>query len=385
MVAALGVATATLLVAGLLAAVAVGRPGDRSDGLDREEAAGLQALVPELERFVERARGLAFKAPVKVTLLGDADFRARLAEANRRTDDDLQDVAAADEVLTALGLLAAHVDLAEAVDGLLGSSVAGFYDPRTDELVVRGEEPTPAVRVTLVHELTHALQDQHFELHRPDLAERDDEAADAFGALVEGDAVRIEEQYLASLPAGEARAVAAEERRAAGRIGGDAPPVLLQLLGFPYAAGPAFVAEVDRSGGQAALDAAFASPPVTSEHVLHPETFLGGEPPAPVEAPAAGAEVVDAGVLGELGLLLVLAQELTRPEAAAAARGWGGDRYVAWRRGASSCVRASVVMDTPADTAQLVAALSAWAARSPGGAEVERATGTAPVRFTACG
>ena len=50
---------------------------------------------------------------------------------------------------------------------------------------------TAAVRAVLVHELLHALEDQHFGLDRPDLG---DEAFLGFQALAEGSAVRVEEQ-----------------------------------------------------------------------------------------------------------------------------------------------------------------------------------------------
>ena len=48
---------------------------------------------------------------------------------------------------------------------MLGSDTLAFYDPRTQDVYVRGTDTTaPATRVTLAHELTHALQDQHFDL-----------------------------------------------------------------------------------------------------------------------------------------------------------------------------------------------------------------------------
>lgn len=67
--------------------------------------------------------------------------------------------------------------------------------------MAKGERPTPFVRQILDHELTHALQDQHFNLDR----ELNDlyESYLAFEALIEGDASRIENLYLESLAPGE--------------------------------------------------------------------------------------------------------------------------------------------------------------------------------------
>jgi hypothetical protein len=86
-------------------------------------------------------------------------------------------------------------------------------------------------------------------------------------------------------------------------------------------------------------------------------------------------------VLGELGLLLVLNSSGVSGRAAAA--GWGGDRYVAWRDGDDTCVRVTLVMDADADTAELRSALR----RLQRAREGLRVTGptAGPVTFTSCG
>ena len=73
--------------------------------------------------------------------------------------------------------------------------VVGFYDPETDELVVRGAALTPYVRTTIAHELVHALDDQHLDLDRPEYDEADDEIGFGFSSVVEGNARRVENAY----------------------------------------------------------------------------------------------------------------------------------------------------------------------------------------------
>ncbi len=199
--------------------------------------------------------------------------------------------------------------------------MAGFYDTETKELVVRGPHLTPFVRQVLVHELTHALDDQHFDLD-PDFL--DDEAALAFEALVEGDAVVVESRYLASLPEAERQAAAAEEEATFGGAGGRIPDIEAELGAFPYRDGPRLVAALLAAGGPGRLDAAFRSPPVSSAEVLHPERFLDGPGRATVPPVAAEGRVVDDGVLGEVVLRLVLAGSVPRDQAAKAAAGWAG-------------------------------------------------------------
>lgn len=321
-------------------------------------SSSIDGVVRELQAFVEQKRGLKFKVPVQVKLLEDAAFRARLQDVSEEDVGELEKTA---KVLRALYLLDRNVDLKRSLDGLLGAAVAGFYDPETDELVVRGARTTPYVRSVLVHELTHALQDQHFNLHRPALDDRDDEAGQAFGTLVEGDGVRIQEEYKRSLSRSERREAEREEQSLGGDIDEDIPPVLLQLIGFPYEVGPPFVRSVLAEGGQARLDAAFATPPETSEHVIHPETFLRRQPIASVADPAADGAVIDKGVIGELGIILMLLEGADQGVAARAGRGWAGDRYVAWDVGSKTCVRAVFAMDSPADAAELEDALRDFA------------------------
>ena len=127
-------------------------------------AAGtLDAFVPIAEAFVEQHRGLKFKAPVKVTFLADTEFQQELAKAN---GSDATGYVTEAKVLHALGLLDGLPDLARAEQDLQDTSVIGFYDPKTKQLFVRGVDAKPSVRHVLVHELTHALQDQWFSIDR---------------------------------------------------------------------------------------------------------------------------------------------------------------------------------------------------------------------------
>jgi hypothetical protein len=363
-----------VLIAGLVAAgvrTAVDRRVDAPKGLD----ASMAAVVGELQAFVESTRGLRFRQPVDVAVLGDAAFRRALSGGQPLKGFDAEVEAG---VLRALGLVDENDDLG-AADGLDGDSVAGFYDTETKELVVRGGRLTPFVRQVLVHELTHALDDQYFDLD-PDLA--DDEAALAFDALVEGDAVTVERRYVESLSAAERREAEAEEDAAFGGGGaGGIPGIFLDLGDFPYVDGPDLVAALLAAGGQARLDAAFLSPPTSSADVLHPARYLAGRGRARVPRVPAGGRIVDEGVVGEFVLRLVLRESSSDEQAGRAAEGWAGDHYVAWRTGGRTCVRTTVVVDTDTDAGELVAGLRKWAADHPG-ASVEPAP--AGVTFLRC-
>lgn len=346
----LAVVIVGVLLAGIRAAVTL--QGEGSERLDPSTA----AVIEELKAFVESARGLRFLEPVDVAVLDDGAFRRSLSGGEPAGEADA-DVAIG--VLRALGLLEGAGDLGSPGE-LDVDTVAGFYDTETREMVVRGALLTPFVRQVLVHELTHALDDQHFDLD-PDFD--DEESALAFEALVEGDAAVVERRYLASLPADERNAARAEEDATFGGGGGgsEVPGIVAELGAFPYRDGPRLVDALLEAGGQARLDAAFRDPPISSAEVLHPERFLNGPGSAGVGPVRAEGRVVDRGVLGELVLRLVLAQSLPPERASRAAAGWAGDRYVAWAAGPRTCVRATVVLDSPAEAGELAAGLRVWA------------------------
>ena len=85
------------------------------------------------------------------------------------------------------------------MDALLEAGVLGFYDPETDELVVRGGDLSPMTRQTIAHELTHALDDQWFDLAKAEYEQSDDEVGFGVAALAEGNARRIDKLYAAQL------------------------------------------------------------------------------------------------------------------------------------------------------------------------------------------
>lgn len=386
----LAIAVGVLLVAGLVGVVAVADEGSgssASSGTDKLASGPAQTfkvdpdgaivgdldpagraaadLISDLHGFVAKHRGLSFTAAVEVTLFSPAGFVARLKEQSVRDETDRKELAETARVLAALRLMDKGIDVEAELDALLAGAVAGFYDPESKELAVRGADlDSPQVRTTIVHELTHALQDQHFDLDRPELDRREDEAAIAFSGVVEGDAVRVERMYVSSLPRAEQKRAEREELEAGSQLPASVPLVLLELIAFPYIFGPTFASVVVDKGGQARLDQAFVTPPTTTEQILDPNLFLAGQGATAVPKPEAKGTVIDEGVMGEYVLMLLLARtgdgSSSNAQAAALAKAWRGDSYRAWDDGASTCVRARLVTDGVESTRRLQAALNDW-------------------------
>ena len=342
----------------------------------------LNSVALDIEKFVERERGLKYKQPVSVRLAGEGEFQDLLL-----TDFAKQRAMLLEEqqVLVALGLVPPGTDLVSEERSLLAIGVVGFYDPESKQLVVRGSDVTPYVREVLAHELTHALDDQWFDLNRPQLDNADDESGFAFVGLAEGNARRVEDAYLFSLSADEQAQAAAEQNSLLAQHPElfDLPSVLLTLAQAPYDDGQQFVQALLDAGGQADLDQAFVSPPVTSEQIIDPARYLAGEGPVAVLAPKADGSPANVGVLGELLLREMLFDSLTSDAAVARTiTGWGGDSYVTWTDTAGkTCLRDTFVGDTPTDTQELVEAITTWA--HDHNATVD-APAAGPATFTVC-
>lgn len=333
--------------------------------------AELDAEIADLSAFVERERGLEFITPVEVTMADEARFDELLFAD---FDEDAQSRLDTANVLKALGLVPADLDIDATLRQLLGAGVLGFYDPETGELVIRGQAITPYTRQTIVHELTHALDDQHFGLDRPQYDDLTDETDFGFSATVEGNARRVDAAYVRSLSAADQRRRDQEESQfgtATQPLLAGIPAVLLKILQAPYEYGQLFVEGLLQAGGQSLLDSAITLPPTTSTEVLHPDSFLRGWSTTVVDAPDADGQVVDEGVFGELMTQFTLEDSEGPAVAANASSGWAGDHYVIWEDGGgSSCIRIAYEMQTDKDLEELEDAYTSWAA--PRGATVER-------------
>jgi hypothetical protein len=355
-------------------------PGSGTTAGTAPAADGRSALEREIDAlkpFVEREAGLTFKGAVPVRIMSDAEFSARLAELNWLPKGDA--AVQLGGVYRTLGIIDGSVDLPTELAKFSRSELVTLYDVMDGQLLVRDRAADPYLRAMLVRELTRALNDQHFDIYRPASAGFNDESLEGLKALAEGDATRMYQRYLNTLTASD-KALVVERNRAAGQATADINPAVRTRFGYYIAQGIKLVEAILSAGNRSRLNAAFAAPPASSEQILHPERYLGGDNPRPPAEPAADGAVVGRGVLGEVGLYLMLASATDENTASLGSQGWGGDRYVSWRDGARTCVRQTIETDSAQDSAELGAALQRWAQARPG-AEV---TGSGPFTITRC-
>lgn len=379
--------TPELVLLGLVVALALVGVllGGGGDGGPTGEARGGERISAEriglVQRRVERLRGLRFRRPVPVRVISAEAARRYGVGEERRTAQPQRERGQV-EMLKLVGLLAPEVDVEKVLSAVYGEQVAGFYDTRRERLMlVRG---AGVDEVTLAHELTHALEDQHFDLDkagggRPERLS--DDAAGGYTALVEGTATEVMLRYMLRYPDAAPSLGDALGSLGAATSGTPLPPYVMRSLLFPYLRGQELVAAL-RHGEEswALVNVALRyRVPATSAEVLEPDRWLQVRRPARV--PMAGARsVLGAGwrravgsTFGQFDTTQLLLASSGSAGAQRVAAGWDGGRYELWRRGGWGS-RAGAACAVPCRSRD--ALVLAWRVERPGDAvALERALG----------
>ena len=341
----------------------------------------------ELLAGAEKYRGLPALRPVPAGTLAEGALREKLTETFRK-EVSPEELATIEIGAKAFGLIPESMDLSRYLPELLTSQVAGFYDPEREymALVRRSETKRkgPAAAAgeddaVIVHELTHALQDQHFDLEKFQGVDPLSELATARTALTEGDATLTMTSFLIQ---GNVEALAGfvdtlksflgDPEKLAGLAAGGpgaadfakAPPWIRDSMLFSYIQGFVFCLDVRRLGGQKLLDYAFRTdPPRSSEQILHPEKWhTQRDDPIVLHWPDLSAVLpgwtkASQGELGEATIQILLRQGSSSREAvAAAAAGWGGDWFTVYQQSGKRVLVWWTEWDSEADAAEFLAA-----------------------------
>ena len=339
--------------------------------------------------IAEKQRGLLFLHPVKVRFLSSAAFEKTVTADEESLDKkDRAEVDQFTGLLRALGLITGKLDLFGAINDFHSAGTLAYYSPEDKRITIRGSAVTPAMRSTLVHELTHVLQDQHFDigdrldrLRRAEAKGTSTTAVSVFDGLVEGDATRVETRYRASLTARQRKALdagqEADSTKALERLT-HVPEVLLVEMTSSYTLGEALVQTVADQGGNFAVDELFRHPPKHEAALLDPSRVLahrtGATKVADPTLPG-GTKSFESGALGAVTWYLMLAERIPETDALAAVDGWAGDSHVAFRRGGRSCVDLRYAGRSANDTTRMLSALQRWASASPGSRATVRREG----------
>jgi hypothetical protein len=320
--------------------------------------------VAEVESQVEQVRGLEFEQRVAVQPVSADEIAAKLRGAFDETYPkefyDRRTVA-----WQTIGVIPRDVTIREALLAFQTGQVIGFYNPLDGELVYRSDGDIGLFeRLTLAHELTHAIDDQHFDLERidPIAATCRDDAFQATLGAVEGSAQFFSTQVLFEFPPADGDYSGLD---GGGGAPEGVPPFMFDLQLWPYTAGQAFVTELESRGGIAEVNAALRAFPITTEQILHPERYPSDRP-SRVDVPDLASDLgpgwgdLDVMQVGEAWLQAMLALRLGDTTAEAASAGWDGGIYRAFTDGRDAIVMFATAWDTQADADAFAGALRAW-------------------------
>src|SRR5215813_3764815 len=276
--------------------------------------------------------------PILKTVRSGAQSRTEIERMIIKNLDDEStpaDMHATELILTKLGLVNPGFKYRPFVIKLLTEQVAGYYDPKAQQFYLADWIELEGQKPVMAHELTHALQDQHFDLRRFEKWPKGDSDAElAAHALIEGDATLAMTLYMTRNPL-----VALAFIRSLGAEGSaseqfkQAPRAIRESLLFPYEEGSEWATQVYRRGGWSMVSQAFTNLPLSSEQILHVDKYFSHEAPVKVSLPnlknaLPGWKRLEYDVNGEWGYYLILDQFLNdASESKRAAAGWAGDRF----------------------------------------------------------
>jgi hypothetical protein len=342
---------------------------------------------------VAKLRKLDFEHPVAAEFLDDAAFEKKVTtDRGKLSKQDERDLERSQAQLRAVGLIGAEVDLFDAVGSLQTSGVLAYYDPKTKKITVKGTSlDDVSTRVTVAHELTHALQDQHFDLHELEQAAEAAHGSTVLHTIAEGDAVRIENEYVKTLSAADQQAYQTQNEQGSQQAQAETtakgvPDSLSVVFQAPYVLGPSMLDAVIAKDADEGVDALFEDPPTADAAFVTPSTLVDHRTFQTVRTPKlqpGERRVGKPDVFGALSLFQVLSSRVDNATALDAADAWDGDAMVTFTRNDQTCLRANFAGRGTDGTQTISAALQQWAAQMPAGAATVDAARDR-VTLTAC-
>jgi len=344
----------------------------------------LERVSEEIKADIETMRGMEFVRPVKVQVAdkkGLIDYARKRQELTETPQRRVRD----ETIAKMLGVVPSETDLQATLEKLLEEQVGGFYDPGSDTFFLMESFGGDLARIILAHELTHALDDQHFDLDGT--LKRMGEQSDmefAYMAVVEGSGTAAMNQWtfqhLASL---DKQALLASQDLGTEGLA-EAPALLWKPLIASYLRGEGFLVRAPgmnltmKAAKVEDIRSAFENPPRSSEQILHPAKYWNQaerDEPRKIEFDTSrlreGWTVLGEDTLGELylGLMTSPAEERKGLDTTnmlavlgikytnAAAEGWGGDRVVLLGRGDERLLELVTLWDSPEDAAEFQRAI----------------------------
>jgi hypothetical protein len=276
-----------LATAGLLFTNSSGSSAQRAtvaSGAARHAA--IVATTAEVLQETSEIRELEILRPVKSGAQSRVQIERMLV---KKLDEQMKqdEMHATELTLRKFGLVPEGFEYRPFIIKLLTEQVAGYYDAKEREFYLADWLELEGQKPVMAHELTHALQDQHFSLQRFEKwPEGESDSKLAAHALIEGDATLAMTVYMARNPlVALAFTRSLSAMGASSKLFNESPRALRDTLIFPYSQGFEWATAVYKRGGWKMVSGAFAKVPQSSEQILHPEKYFAYEAPVKVTLP----------------------------------------------------------------------------------------------------
>ncbi len=324
------------------------------------DAKELFTAMDEILKFASKDSGYARRTTVKRELVGHERVERQFTEEQDKQERER--LIRSEVVLKKFGLLPPTYDLQKNLVKEYVKDLAGFYSSKTKTMYLVNWVPLHEQKPVMAHELTHALQDQNYDLLRfmkagtagkgdvPKLTAPtgdESERSTVRRAMVEGQAMVVYMDYLGK-PLGLTLANSREGMAVvlAGLRSYDAPvtvnnnpKVLEETQFFPYREGFAFEVEVlEKRGREEAFGGVFARPPQSTHEVLHPAAYMNRAKTPEVTIPdlttvlGSAYQAYDAGLMGELDARIMALEFGRENDLFSVAEKWDGGAYAVVKR-----------------------------------------------------
>ena len=288
--------------------------------------------------------GLPIKEPVNKKVVSREEVKKLLIH-NLHTDYTPQEIHVQEATLRAFGLISKDFDLQSFLVSFYTEQAAGFYDPPTRTMYIADWIPPDTQEMVLAHELTHALQDQNFNLeHYMKAVKNDDDAEAARQAVVEGYATaamfqnQLGEVPLSSLPNfSTILAPLIRQHMTEFPVYSKAPFFFRMQALFPYIQGAGFIEQGLHQMDWKGLNELFTSPPTSTKAIFQPDVYFNHVALPKVNLPrktplssVPALKMLDENTMGELGFNELLGQFLPEEKANTDSSNWMADRYIVY-------------------------------------------------------
>src|SRR5712691_3983751 len=253
------------------------------------------AQVDQMVAALSEITAWQVRLKVPSEMLSKENFRRFVASPMKDSSSD-KEIRDEELTLKMFGLVPQDFNLARETVDLVSEQAAAFYDYNKKRMFILDSTTEDAEqRVALVHELAHALADQHHPLGKYlRHGAPDDDASTAREAVMEGQATWLTWAYESKRAGGRAEVsprllerVTSDDKGISSEypVFSTAPLYLRESLVFPYNAGMRFQDEVFHKLGRPGFDAVFTRPPRSTQQIMHAESYVSDKLPTAPEPP----------------------------------------------------------------------------------------------------